>query len=232
MAKYRDLSQTRVGRLLILRVAYLKNFPKCGRKHEMWECICDCGKRVIVDKGCLMRGTTVSCGCYHREKTIKQMTTPGHSDSKLHNVWLSMRNRCTRTKDSHYKYYGGKGISVCDDWQDFSAFYNWAISNGWREGLTIDRIDNSKGYNPENCRIADFITQANNKTNNAKFLFQGKMMTAREISEITHINSILIAERIRHGWTIENAARIPPGVIHTCKDFRSVRGDPVIKWFN
>lgn len=232
MAKYRDLSQTRVGRLLILRVAYLKNFPNCGRKHEMWECLCDCGKKVIVDKGSLTRGTTVSCGCYHREMTIKQMTTHGHSDSKLHNVWLSMRNRCTRTKDSHYKYYGGKGIAVCDEWHDFSVFYNWAISNGWREGLTIDRIDNSKGYNPENCRIADIITQANNKTNNAKFLFQGKMMTAREISEITHINSILISERIRHGWTIENAARIPPGVIHTREGFRDVRGDPVIKWFN
>ncbi len=232
MAKWKDIKGLRVGRLTVIRFAYKKLFPKCNREHEMWECVCECGKKVVVDKGCLTTGTTTSCGCYHREKTIRQMTTHGHSNSKLHNVWLAMRNRCKRKKDSRYKYYGGKGISVCEEWQDFSVFYAWAIAKGWREGLTIDRIDNMKGYNPENCRIADIITQANNKTNNTRFLFQGIMMTAREISEITHINSRLISARMRHGWLIENAARIPPGLIHTQEDSTAVKCAPATRWFN
>ena len=224
--KYKDITGMKFGRLTPIRVCHKKKFS-CGRVHELWECKCDCGEKTVVDKYCLLRGSTLSCGCYHREKTIKQMTIHGHSDSKLHNVWMSMHNRCKRVNDPHYKYYGGKGISVCAEWQEFSFFYVWAIQNGWKEGLSIDRIDNYKGYSPENCRIADIITQANNKTNNRRFPFQGKEMTARQISEITHIDSVLISARMRKGWTIENAARVPPGIIHTKEGFNAVRGEQI-----
>ena len=137
------------------------------------------------------------------------MTKHGGCKTKLWGVWYSMNNRCTNPKNSHYEYYGGKGISVCEEWKDFAIFRSWALGNGYKEGLSIDRIDNSKNYSPENCRWADAITQANNKSNNVTIPFRGKMMTPHQIEDITGINRRLITARLRSGWSVEDACTTP-----------------------
>jgi len=97
-----------------------------------------------------------SCSC--RRKNLKH----GESDSKLNRVWISMRSRCQSNTDANYKNYGGRGISVYGGWDDFSLFREWCINNGYREGLTIDRVDNDKRYSPDNCRFVDRFTQNQN----------------------------------------------------------------------
>lgn len=210
MAKRKDLTGFRSGKLVALRMLYVQHF-KCGREHEMWECLCDCGKKVVVDKGCLMRQSTKSCGCLKRELARKQMTKHGGCKTRLWYVWYSMRQRCVRKGVKGYKYYGGKGIKVCENWNDYQNFYEWAVANGWRQGLSIDRINPNKDYCPENCRWVDFRMQNNNKTNTRRFEFQGNLLTLREISDITHIPLKVIEKRIWRGWDSQSAFSTPLG---------------------
>lgn len=135
----------------------------------LWLCMCDCGAEVITSGFRLRSGKTRSCGCYRRDATSFNMTTHGKSNSRLYIVWRGMKTRCYDTSSDAYKNYGGRGITVCDEWlDDFGAFRNWAISNGYDEDApqgvcTIDRIDNDAGYSPENCRFVDMKVQRNNQ---------------------------------------------------------------------
>ena len=117
---------------------------------------CNCGKEkvVIVDK--LQRGHTQSCGCLNRERTSQANTTHGMSKSCLYRVWRAMVGRCTNPSDKTYHQYGGRRITVCDEWRSFEAFQLWAESAGYADHLTLDRRDNNGGYCPKNCR---FVTQ-------------------------------------------------------------------------
>lgn len=135
-------------------------------------CRCDCGKLTIVEKGALVSGRTKSCGCYHKKRTSEMNTKHSHSTEKLYYVWKAIKKRCYCKTDMHYKYYGSKGITVCDEWKsDYMAFRNWAFENGYKEmttytNYTIDRINPFGNYEPSNCRIADWKTQARNRRAN------------------------------------------------------------------
>ena len=144
----------------------------------MWECVCDCGKTTCVLTVNLTQGRTKSCGCLKNEKLIQRSTTHNQRHTKLYEVWKTLKQRCINPNSQAYKNYGGRGISVCDDWRDsFPSFYDWSMKNGYKEGLSIDRIDNNGNYCPENCRWVDKRTQANNTRTNHYLTYLGQTKT-------------------------------------------------------
>lgn len=167
MIKPEDLVGRRYGMLTVL--SRLEN----RSNSVMWDCLCDCGKTSAVSGSNLKSGKTRSCGC--------QRVKHGKKGTRLYNIWGGMKARCYCPSHKWYKRYGGRGITVCDEWKDsFQAFYDWAISHGYSENLTIDRVDNDKGYYPDNCRWATKIAQTNNRYNNVKIEIIGKNQTVAE----------------------------------------------------
>lgn len=134
-------------------------------RNATWLCICDCGKEKIVTSNALKFGYVKSCGCLNREIS----TIHGKSNTRLYSIYNGMKHRCYNTQSESYRYYGARGITICDEWRnDFMNFYDWAINNGYSDDLSIDRIDVDGNYCPKNCRWVDFVTQANNKRNSRK----------------------------------------------------------------
>lgn len=150
---------------------------------EGWKCVCycSCGNEVVARKGDILSGKTKSCGCLVPEMASQRLKTHGLTNTRIHNIWSAMKQRCYYTKSSHYQSYGAKGIKVCDEWKDnFMNFYNWAINNGYKDNLSIDRIDVNGDYEPTNCRWATNEEQANNKTTNRYITYKGETKTLSE----------------------------------------------------
>ncbi len=146
------------GKLTVLNRAGVKNGYRC------WECLCSCGKKVIVRSGSLRCGDTKSCGCFQRERARAVKTTHGlygghGSPTRIYRIWLGIRRRCNNSNYRDYRYYGGKGIGVAKAWDDFSLFHEWATNNGYTDNLTIDRINPKGNYTPQNCH---WITRSEN----------------------------------------------------------------------
>jgi hypothetical protein len=157
MPKALEITGMRFGRLSVIERA-----ENNAHHQTMWRCICDCGNEVIIRGINLTSGNTTSCGCYHSERVIESHSKHGYSNGKLYNVWRSIKDRCNNIRSKAWKYYGGRGIKVCEEWNQPEAFIEWAVTNGYKDGLTIDRIDNNKGYEPSNCRWVDMKTQNRN----------------------------------------------------------------------
>lgn len=184
----------RFGRLTVIELDHIGNY-----RSTWWKCHCDCGKEVVVYRGSLTSGDTVSCGCYHEEFKKEFSKTHGLSGHPLYIVWNGMIQRCTSITASNYERYGGRGITVCDEWRtNFEEFYNWAINNGYEYGLTIDRIDNSLGYFPDNCRWVSRIEQQNNTRRNHKFTYGGETHSVAEWSRMLNVNHETLRYRIMH----------------------------------
>lgn len=199
MPKLIDLTGKRFGRLTVIK----REEGEYNTAH--WECKCDCGKICIVQGRKLRDGLTKSCGCLQREIAKNNHTKHGKSKHPLYSVWKGMRNRCNNRKDSKYKYYGGKGVKLCADWEDFQSFFDWSIKSGYSDGLTIDRIDNNKGYCPENCRWVTIEFQSRNRSNCFYITHNGVTMTASEWERATGVCRKTIIYRISHGATAEEA---------------------------
>ncbi len=159
-----DLSGRKIGFLTVLRRSHSSS------QGRWWVCQCTCGKEIERPAKALLRhernGDRVSCGCHSYDNLIHE-TKHGLSKHPLHSVWRGIRDRCRNPHNAAWKWYGGKGIKVCSRWDDFQLFYN-DISPMWKPGLTIDRIDPSKDYCPDNCRCITQREQTRNTTRNIK----------------------------------------------------------------
>jgi hypothetical protein len=158
-----DLTGHKYGRLTVVR--RVKN----RGKHVRWFCKCECGGATVTSTTSLRQGNTQSCGCLQSERARDYHTTHNKSrdaDGKLprlYRVWSQMRQRCRNPNNEKYIYYGERGIGICEEWEDYQVFYDWAMANGYRQSLSIDRIDNNGWYEPENCRWATVQVQNKNK---------------------------------------------------------------------
>ena len=156
------------------RLKPIERLPKYKGRACYYKCICDCGNIAIAPHGNLVSGTTISCGCYRKEISRDRVLTHGRSKEKLYLVWKTMKKRCYCKQDNHYKWYGNKGVKVCEEWRhDYMAFRKWAYDNGYKDtkeftNYTIDRIDPYGAYEPSNCRIVDWVTQRHNRRKNEK----------------------------------------------------------------
>ena len=139
-------------------------------KNALWLCHCDCGRTTRSTTSHLRSGHSQSCGCLFKERLIQGgkktrfATTHGKCKTRVYRIFYGMKDRCYNTKNEKYHLYGARGIEVCDEWKnDFQAFYNWSMANGYSDDLSIDRIDNDKGYSPDNCRWATVTEQNRNR---------------------------------------------------------------------
>ena len=132
------------------------------------------------------------------------------SNTRLHQIWRGMKRRCNSTTYDGYKYYGGRGIKVCEEWRNsFQAFYDWSISNGYTDELTIDRINVNGNYEPSNCRWTTMKVQANNRTDNHVVTINGQSKTLTEWADVYGIKQDTMYHRINRGWTAERALTTP-----------------------
>ena len=189
--KPENLVGQRFGRLVVLEDTKIM-VPKRTQTYQ--KCLCDCGNIVIVPKSYLKSEHTRSCGCW-----VKEMhTTHGLSQSRIYKVYSGMKKRCYDKNHKLYNRYGGRGITVCDEWaKDFMNFYNWSMVNGYQDNLTIDRIDNDKGYSPDNCRWVTMLEQAQNTSKNVNITYKGKTQTISAWSRETGIPQNTISRRFR-----------------------------------
>ena len=177
-----------------------------GRKILMWQCRCDCGNIVTVSGESLKYGNTKSCGCKRRNN----FRTHGKSNTRLYEIWTDMKQRCLNPNQKTYKYYGGRGITICEEWlDDFMNFYDWAMENGYQDKLTIDRIDVNGKYEPNNCRWVTMETQLRNTRRNHFIEINGERHTIAEWARIYEINPQTINSRIRKGLSEQNAILLP-----------------------
>jgi hypothetical protein len=151
------------GRLTVIEYAGITRNPKTKHTSRTWKCKCSCGNITIKTTAGLRSGNINSCGCYQLESMRKNAIKHGFSHTRIYEIWLGMKARCYKPTVKYYYNYGGRGIKVCDEWQEFEPFYQWAITNGYKKGLTIDRIDVNGNYEPSNCRWVTWKIQANNK---------------------------------------------------------------------
>jgi len=188
------LINKRFGRLIVLK--HLGN--------SKWECKCDCGNLKTVTTSHLNGGDTNSCGCYFTELHLKH----DRSYTREYGIWKAMKQRCLNPRNISYLNYGGRGISVCDKWLTFEGFWE-DMQEGYSDKLTIDRKDNLKGYNKDNCRWATMVEQQNNKTNNVTFTCNGITLNRDQWAIYIGISKETLRSRLRRGWTFENAISQP-----------------------
>lgn len=193
------------------RLTAIEEHGKIG-KVTAWLCKCDCGNFKVVLRNNLLQGSVKSCGCLTKEiaseRGIKSRIgdrTRKHGDfgTKLYGIWAAIKRRCSNPNTKHYEDYGGRGIKVCDAWLDYIGFKEWATLSGYKEGLTIERIDVNGNYCPENCSWIPLEQQASNTRRSVHVEYNGKVYSIKEIAEITGLKPRTILGRYQRGWKPE-----------------------------
>lgn len=198
----------RFGMLTVLESSDRRAASKSGGIY--WKCKCDCGNIVYVSTNNLVSkySHTVSCGCHRKSMATKH----GKSDTRIYRAWLAIKERCINSKSKAYKYYGGRGISICNEWvgeHGFENFYDWSMNNGYAEDLTIDRIDTNGNYEPSNCRWVTQQVQMNNTRRNHYVEINGETRSLSDWARLYKIDIGTVWSRLARGWSDIDAITIP-----------------------
>ena len=197
LGKGENLAGQKFGRWLVL-----SRYEKKLGDNIYYLCRCECGTIKVVRASSLKDGSSKSCGCLKAETTAKQSLKHGYSHHPLYHVLSDMIYRCYNKNSSEYHRYGARGIKVCSQWlNNREAFVDWALSNGYKRGLTIDRIDNNGNYEPSNCRFVTIRDNTNNRRNTVKTVLFGKEMSASDIARKYNLSQNTVRLRIQSGKT-------------------------------
>lgn len=199
-----DITGQKFGKLTAIKIDKVKRNGHTTSTY--WLCECECGNFTSVEASRLKTGYTKSCGCLRKKRGNDSIES-----KRLYRIWIGMKSRCYNPNANTYEDYGGRGITICDEWKDdFQLFYDWSIKNGYANTLTIDRIDTNLGYSPDNCRWVTMKEQSNNTRKNLEIEYNGETHTFSEWMDILKLNSSTIYTRIHLlGWSIEKAFETP-----------------------
>lgn len=193
------------------RIKVVEQAGKNKSGNILWRYECSCGGGGIGTADAIRR--MKSCGCIRKENGKEFFhnynITHGESRTRIYIIWANMINRTSNKKNKGYKNYGGRGITVCEEWKDYLTFKKWAFENGYSDTLTIDRIENDKGYYPGNCRWADKETQNNNKQQSRKLEYKGETKSVEQWAKEYNINRSTLVNRINKGMSIKEALETP-----------------------
>lgn len=196
--KFQDLTGQKFNKLTVIALDNSKT------KRPYWVCRCDCGNEISVRADLLKSGNTKACGCLYRKHG--QALQGNHS--RLYSIFNDMKKRCYNKNSKSYKFYGAKGITVCQEWMSkdgFLHFIEWSRANGYRDDLTIDRVNPKGQYSPQNCRWVPWSVQANNKSNTIAILYNGKTQSLAAWCRELNLNYSKVRQRIYHGKSFELA---------------------------
>lgn len=208
--KKKDISGEIFGELTVVSFSHREKNENRNCYDYFWNCICKCGKQVVRKERSLKEkknhNQIISCGCsrgkFFKENNPKK--THGLSKTRIYKIYCKMKERCYYKEYPEFYLYGGRGIKICDEWlNDFKTFYKWALENNYNENLSIDRIDYNGDYEPNNCRWADNIAQANNKRNNIVLTHNGQTHTMPEWARILNLPYSTLANRRKKGKSVE-----------------------------
>ena len=204
MSKHKNLEGQRFGRLLAV-----EEIEHIAPGIYNYRCKCDCGNEAVVTNVRLSQGITHSCGCLKKEllvKRNKENSIRKTDNQRILRIWRAMKHRCEFPNDTAYQYYGGKGIKVCEEWQDFNNFQKWCLTSGYSDVLTIDRKNPNKNYSPENCHWVDMTEQNNHKSNNKMLEYQGKIQSLAQWCKELGIDYARTKARINTcHWSVKDA---------------------------
>lgn len=202
MGGFIDMTGKKYGMLTVIERTGTAN-----DKQALWKCKCDCGNFHTSKGRDLRNGKVKSCGCMSKKWMADAITKHNLTNSRIYKIYHGMKARCYNKNNDRYLDYGGRGITICQEWlDDFMNFYNWSMGNGYSEHLTIERKDNNMGYSPSNCMWATAKEQANNRRTSRLIEFDGKTLTSAQWSGITGIPRTDIENRIDNlGWSVEKA---------------------------
>lgn len=210
MGRIKNIIGNRYGKLIVIEKTEERKNNKV-----VWKCRCDCGNITYSVKSQLDSGYKKSCGCLREDNKFKVFNVPVNKkpilinniniyNTRLYKIYRGIKDRCYNSNNKSYKYYGSKGIKLCDNWKDyFEEFYKWSLNNGYSDELTIDRIDNNGSYEPNNCRWVSQKVQCNNKSNNAYVKYKGQKYTYSEFEYKFKIPQKNISKLIKRGYKIE-----------------------------
>lgn len=206
--KMEDLTGQKFGMLTVIR------FSHRIETNYFWECRCDCGTIKNIRRASLKQGYNKSCGCWiaadRLTRTPPSRKQHGLQYHPLYQKWDGMKRRCFDIDNKGYKDYGGRGITMCDEWKnDFITFYNWGIANGYKEGLVIDRINNNGNYEPDNCRFVTTKINNNNTRSNRLITYKGETKTLAQWAESIGLKKTTLHMRFKYGWDIESGLNKP-----------------------
>lgn len=196
-----DITGNKYGKLTAI-----ERVGKDKYNNAVWLCKCDCGNTKIIDGKSLRDLHTKSCGCLKSESSRSRTLKHNGTGTRLHSTWMSMKKRCYGAYYAEYYRYGGRGIKVCDEWRNsFETFRDWALSHGYADNLTIDRINLDGDYEPDNCRWITKQEQAYNRSDSVFVEYDGKRQTIAEWAVEKNIDYHKLYYRIKKGWSMERA---------------------------
>lgn len=206
--KTRDITGEKFNSLTAICFDHRDN-RYAGGAH-FWRFRCDCGNAIVARKNAVVGGNTKWCPQCSRNRFAKLATKHGMHDTRLYREWAGIIQRCTNPNSTSWDRYGGKGISVCDEWKRFEPFAEWALANGYSDDLTIDRINGTGNYEPGNCRWATYYEQSNNQSTTLFLTYNGETLPLSYWAKRTNIKKRTLYDRIyRYGWPVEKAFNTP-----------------------